>query len=539
MGLHPKRAKMKKSITLMSALLVAFCNTIAQNLNFTVTNHTGSWTITCATPSIQLSASSDFTSAVSYAWGGPIFPTTGSMVVLTVPGIYTVSAFGTNSATASQTFAIGVNTTAPSSALSPTFQTINCSVAAQGVTLNATSPTTGVTHQVSSPLGGTAVANGSAFIYVPVSPGTYTYCLTDNSNGCTTCKNFTVTSNYGFPTFSLTSAPAGFSLGCSTKSCMVVNFVNAQTTPPGGPVSYTLLAPGSGSVIAGGPLSQMSTYTVCSPGTWTAITKDNVNQCATRVPFTILQNTQSPVFSVNVPAQVLICNPPQLTLTATSASSGLFLWNYPGTPGAQQGSAITVTSAGAYTLTIRDVNNDCVSTTVIPITDNRVYPIVNSPLDPSPVCLNGGYATLSPIVSSSTAQLTYSWTAPPSATVIGLNTPTLTTNAAGIYTIAVTNTVNGCMTQDTMQVSLCLDLEQGEIPEPVTLFPNPSSGTLMLRTGGKPAKVIVYNMLGVIVREFPSVKGGAQVDISAEPAGLYLVSVLQEGHTRVFRVVKN
>src|SRR6185295_399940 len=98
--------------------------------------------------------------------------------------------------------------------------------------------------------------------------------------------------------------------GCNSKSVTTINIANAQTTPQGGALTYTLLTPSSSSATPGGSLSLISTYQVNAPGTYTAIAKDP-NQCETRIPFSVLNNKLGPpIDTVLVPRNVLDCYGP-------------------------------------------------------------------------------------------------------------------------------------------------------------------------------------------------------------------------------------
>jgi gliding motility-associated-like protein len=366
--------------------------------NFSFSPSATVYSITCSQPSVNIAISDP---ALNYTWtSNSTSPNTNTEVTLTYSnvGTWTVTAVNPNSGCSStKTFVVGQNTVAPSSAINPTFQAVNCTVAVQTVTLTALSPTVNFTHFVYSPVGGLFVANTQTAVYQP-GAGTYTYVLLNNANGCMAVREFTVSPSNDIPTFSLTSAPAGFSVGCLTKSCTVVNIINAQTQPTvGGAVSYSMIPPNGNTLLTTGVLTPTLTYTLCTPGLWTAVVRDDANGCVRREPFSVVQYTLGPpVDTIFVPRNILNCDVPSTTLSAvSSATNTQFTWFFPGNPNSLAGSSITVNAntvaptnslIATYTLVARDPNNLCITTNTVPMLQN-LYP-------PKPFISSGGTTSL-------------------------------------------------------------------------------------------------------------------------------------------------
>jgi gliding motility-associated-like protein len=555
--------------------------------NFTVTPFGGTHSITCVQDTVILTASTSGTIPITYTWSGTTFtPHTGPSMTLSAANVGTLQVAGYNgTCSATYTFNLVTNTVSPSSTVTPGSQNITCTqtnVATVSVTAN---PTINVTHHIYSPTGGIFSSTSHTAIYTVGGPGTYTHVLVDDASGCSVTKNFTITSTSGYPTYTL-SSPQNFTLGCTTKSVATINIVGAITQPTaGGPVSYTLLGPPTGSATQSGSLSSFSTYTVNTPGTWTAVVHDNTNNCETKTAISILSNTFQPNISAVVPNQTLTCIIPSTTLEGVSETTGVtYLWSFPGTPGTVPGQTLNVPvtisptqtlinnytltitennntcnstsvipvyqnmykpivgisastgtltcltqtitltnqsnsgilppfihplppigylwegpapqdplqvsttylaqTAGIYTLTSKDLNNGCTSTGTISIADNKVYPTLNSPPDPSivmPIKLDCAASLVNvPVtVNNGKANLSYSWTPPASGSVTGASTGTAQVNLPGTYTVLVTNTVNGCATKTTMKVgtgsltaAFVTDKDSGYAPLDVTFYNN-------------------------------------------------------------------
>lgn len=548
------------------------------------------FSITCYQPTINITAQ---IATNNYTWSNNgNAPFSGSLAAFTntMTGTWTVLAVNAaSSCTASQTLAIGINTLTPTSVLSPTFQNITCSLSSIATVTATASPSVNVTNIILSPQGGTFSAQSYTTTYLPGGVGVYTNCAVNDINGCSTCHTFSVVSSMGFPTYSVTS-PDSFTLGCSSKSVATINIINSNTSPPGGPVSYTLIGPPTSASTPTGVLSGNSTYTVNVPGTWTVITKDNTSFCETRTPISILSNTLSPDLSVVVPRLILDCFVPKTTLIGQSTNTNVgYLWSFPGNPGTLQSDSVVVSSnslaptssvianytltitdnsstcksfsvvpmvqnlyppvagisatnpsltcstativltnqshtgippgsifptnavvqgyiwdgptpqeqgqvqttyiaatTGVYTLTARDLNNGCFSTTTINIGDNRVYPSLNRPTAPDPFPLDCGVSsrTIAPFISGPTTGFTYTWTGPPGAAVSGASTSVLTASLPGIYKVLTTNTLNGCsasaevsLVSGTLNGNFTASQDSGYAPLQV-MFENSSSSTL-------------------------------------------------------------
>ena len=300
-------------------------------------------------------------------------------------------------------------------------------------------------------------------MYTPGGVGTFTYCLKDDVNGCSTCKTFTVASSQGFPTFSVVSAQ-NFTLGCNSTSCAVVNITLGNTDPPGGPVSYTLLTPATGTTTPPGVLSGISNYTVCSPGTYTVVTKDNTSFCETRTPISILSNTFTPNISALVERQILDCNNPKVTLRGQSTTPNVnYVWSFPGTPNTQPGDTITISANTAasnnslvanYTLTIQDNSSTCRSFSLIPVYQNLYAPkavisnggvnaltcktptVMLTNLSITSIPLGTGYPTNQQVIG-------FLWEGPSPQEPLS-SSSTYLGQTVGVYTMTVKDLNNGC-----------------------------------------------------------------------------------------------
>lgn len=432
------------------------------------------YTLTCYEPVIN------FTSMVAtnnYTWSNGLnAPVTGQYASLTYSnaGSWTVSAVNpVSGCISSKVFALGINTIVPTNTVIPAFQNITCSVSSISLVNSTASPSVNVSHLISSPYGASVTILSYTSSYLPGGPGVYVDCAINDVNGCSSCKEFTVVANQGYPQFNVQS-PQSFTLGCTTKSVAVINIVGAVATdsnqiPNGGPVSYTLLSPSSASATPPGTLSSNASYTVNVPGTWTVITKDNTTFCETRVPISVLENTIAPNISVVYPQQVLSCDVPKIILHGQSLTSNVdYLWSFQGLPGNQPSDSISVnintaapnaTVINVYTLTITDISSTCKSTSVVPMYQNTFKPnVIIAVSSPSLTCktttivltnqsttgIKGNFQTDRPVVTTR-------WDGPTPQEPLVLST-TYVGSTPGVYTMTARDLNNGCINTGTVNL---------------------------------------------------------------------------------------
>ncbi len=440
---------------------------------FTITNVTGSNSITCAHPNINYIATSNYTfGALTYTWVSLSSTASGTNVTFSNNTQYTVT--GTDAATGCSSFsvfAIGINTTVPTLTVTPGSQNIACPIGSPATfTAVTTSTAVNSTQCWTSPFStGPACVNGTISVF-PAPIGVSTVCITDNINGCSFCKTVTVTSTSGFPTYSVT-CPQQFTIGCGSTSLTSISISNVNTytssssPPTGGPVSYTLLPPSFSGSYTLDPLTGPSVYTVNTPGQYTVVVHDNTNGCETAVPVSIFTNTFAPQISAAANQQTLTCKVPSTLLQGTSTTSNVsYSWAFPGPPAGQlPNDTLTVftttnttnTVVATYTLSITDNINKCKSSQTLTIYQNISRPTAS---------ITGGNSITcnTPTVSLTNASYTNAVSAafPHSLGVTGLlwsgpsPQPTLANSsnyiaftpatASNAYTLVVMDQNNGC-----------------------------------------------------------------------------------------------
>lgn len=198
-----------KKITFLFILILNFFSGKTQINTFSIVGQAPNYfAITCANPTANISV-------ISLPGGAPLnFTCVGSSIIstgtnapITSPGTYTLI---TNNGTVNVSLPLSIlaNTTAPVIGTSPTLQTTTSS--SMVFTITSVSPTININQYVYSATGGSYLVNSPYATYLASTPGTYTHCVEDITNGCITCNIFNLVLNpIGLPQ---TNMASGFSL---------------------------------------------------------------------------------------------------------------------------------------------------------------------------------------------------------------------------------------------------------------------------------------------------------------------------------------
>jgi hypothetical protein len=360
----------------------------------------------------------------SYSWSGPnsfnsaIQNPSLSNITTSAAGIYTVTVTNANGCSATATTSVVINTL-------PTPTANSNAPVCVGQTLNLTS-SGGTSYSWSGPNSfSSAIQNPNISSVTTAAAGIYTVTVT-NANGCSATATTSVVINT-LPTPTANS---------NTPVCVGQTL---NLTSSGG-TSYSWSGPNSFSSAIQNP--SLSNVTTSAAGIYT-VTVTNANGCsATATTSVVINALPTPTANSNTP----VCVGQTLNLTSSGGTS--YSWAGPNSfSSATQNptiSNVTTAAAGIYTVTVTNANG-CSATATISVVINALpTPTANSN---TPVCVG---QTLNLTSSGGTS---YSWSGPNSfsSAIQNPNISSVTTAAAGIYTVTVTN-VNGCSATATTSV---------------------------------------------------------------------------------------
>jgi len=275
------------------------------------------------------------------------------------------------------------------------------------------------------------------------SAGLYRLLVTDPINGCTATDSVQIAANQQLPQLSIELPDT---LTCLTKSLVLLSYSTGNSlafqwqTVDG----HFTSSPTADSLI------------VDRPGTYTLHLTDGVNGCTQTVPVTVFQDIAPPVISIS-PVGPITCASPLRNITAQNFSlPGNF--SYAWTPSAggnilsgAKSLSISVDKGGDYTLLTTNDANGCTQERVVKIAQDTQLPNAAAGADDTLTC-NLQSLTLVGAASSEPG-LQFAWTASGGGNILnGANTLTPKIDKPGIYTLLVSNPVNGCTANDVVQI---------------------------------------------------------------------------------------
>ncbi len=213
-------------------------------------------------------------------------------------------------------------------------------------------------------------------------------------------------------------------------SCFGGNNGSATAEPSGGTPPYTY-------AWSNGQNTQ--TAVNLSAGTYTVTVTGSAGSGTATASVTI---TQPPNITLSASSSgIITCANPTVTLTAT-ATGGVPPFSFSWSNGAQ-GNPIEVSTPGTYTVTATDANG-CTKTAPVSVAANITPPVANAGPSVTLTC-SQPLATLNGAGSSTGPNFSYLWTASNGGNIVsGQTTLNPVVNAAGTYTLVVTNNQNGC-----------------------------------------------------------------------------------------------
>ncbi len=292
---------------------------------------------------------------------------------------------------------------------------------------NGNSVTPNVSYEWSGPGGFTSSAKNASNITVD---GTYQLVITDNINGCSSTTTVNVTKDNSNPDITA----AGGTLTCTNNSQISLS-ANSNTTP----IVYKWSGPNNFSSNQQNPVVNVS-------GSYVVSITNTQNGCESTQSVGVLSDEEKPDLSVN--DAVLDCIVTSQTLNALSNTPGVtYQWTGPNT--SSTSSSVVVTEAGQYTCVVT-APNGCTTSKTSTVTLNADLPTALAKANGELNC-TVKTVTVSSAGSSSGSQYTYLWSGPGGFTSVQ---PDINAVEAGLYTLVVTNTLNGCSKSITATVPI-------------------------------------------------------------------------------------
>jgi gliding motility-associated-like protein len=283
--------------------------------------------------------------------------------------------------------------------------------------------------------GGSIKEFGKGFITV-TSSGQYFATVIDTINGCISRDTIEVTPSVE-PEFELDSLT---SLSCNAQTVAI------SVTSIYDYLKFSLLS-SNGDTLA---VNSSGDFIVDEAGSYNIVVLDSLTFCSSDTTIQILENFDS--VEIDLPDELLItCAAPAVDLQASLSASGDFTYVWKDNNGeniamgdGEENEQIfhTVNSTGWYTLEVIDSGSGCVSVDSVEVISDENLPNVNLEVEGSINCLTNSVSVNSS-GSSIGSEFQYEWLNS-NGEVIARDLTTINIDAAGQYTLRITNADNGC-----------------------------------------------------------------------------------------------
>lgn len=414
----------------------------------------------------------------------PVVGPSGTPLLLcaNAPGTYTATFVNLiTGCTTSQTVSVSSTTVIPTITITP--------VTSNGFTINCTHPNVQMNINSSSTLAPTSYSwtNLSTSVttsplsggYTVTVPGQYVAGFKDGS-GCVVTSTITIYIDTLRPSpLSITNLPSNsYTLNCFTPSLVATAITNPMLPAS----SYSWTTPPNLIVFTNTVLVTLSNITSStSPTTYTVMAM-NANGCVGKSKVNFYKDVYLPPYSIVFTPSAITCSSPSVALTGVSSATTPVSYTFTSPPPTLSATTAGVLfgTNGTYTMTYMNLLNGCTGSTTNIVPLNTTPPGTVIMTDAIIPC---GQTTTTLTAGTTTTSTTYSynWGGPP---LSGMSCPSCYStqvNAQGVYTVLITNTVNGCYSTNSVAVvpgsiavSFTPDLSSGYAPLTVS-FENTSN----------------------------------------------------------------
>jgi len=321
-------------------------------------------------------------------------------------------------------------------------RTLNCTVTSVNLNGSGSSSGSEIVYNWAGPgiSGGNVTAQNPTNITVP---GTYNLTVTNTNNNCENTDIMVVNIDT-LPPLAVAGNP--LILNCFNNA---TDTLRAEGSNIG--ANFTLLWAGPG--INAGNQNSPNPVIINEPGLYSLTVTNNVNTCTSTAQVNVTTDLVPPAADAGLD-QTIDCIVTSTTIGGSSSSGANFtyLWTGPGIDATNENLATpTIDLPGTYTILVTNTINGCTSTNDVLVNTNAVLPTAVAGSDGLLTCTSPT-AVLDGSASSTGPNFQVLWTGP-GITPINQNLPAPSVSDSGTYIIRVTNTVNSCVTFDTVYVA--------------------------------------------------------------------------------------
>ncbi len=286
-------------------------------------------------------------------------------------------------------------------------------------------------------------------------PGTYTLTVLDQDNGCETSTSVIVDENVELP---VADAGAPLLLNCNNETLLT----DASGSSAGAEFTY-LWTTDNGQFTGN---ESANAITVTEGGTYDLLVTNTDNGCTNSSSVTVSEDFAAPILSFPTP-DILNCITTEVQVPSDISNGQNFSYSWTTSNGNILGdtdqSSIDVDTPGDYTLVVTNLDNGCTEESASTVSQDIQDPDVDAGAGTELTC-SVTEAALSGSGSEGSI-FNYNWTTTEGNIIAGQNSLTAQANEAGTYNLMITNTENGCTSEDDVIISLNENI-------PVDIIPN-------------------------------------------------------------------
>ncbi len=388
----------------------------------------------------------------SYSWfsvdGNVTLDDTTPYVVVNYAGTFelTLSDISNGCTTVAQTV-VNANYDTPAFVINPSLP-ITCASPTTLISAYIITPISDASWEFSGPSPNSIVSGLGTSAITVQDTGVYQLKVTNLSNGCFRNDTVHVTGNFIKP---VALIEADDTLTCIQTSITLQGLADSPN------MSYSW-ATTFGQINSDPNLDNIQ---VSLPGIYTlAVTRED-NGCQDTAQLEVQQDIAQPQ-PLPVSSGPITCAQNTVTISATGDLSDLILnWFFNGLP-VGDAATVNIDQAGTYFLESTDLSSGCKNLDTIVILENVTVPPVYAGPDVSLQC-GTGQINLAANQGISHGLLLYQWTTDTGSFWGSPNQAAVVVNAAGTYTVSVTDPINGCSSTDALTV------HHTDAAEPVSL----------------------------------------------------------------------
>ena len=415
---------------------------VIQDIEDPVVNPGNGGELTCITEIIPLDGSGSSQGTMfSYEWQNSAMITIANSISTSVsdPDTYTLIVTNTDNGCSSEEVVVVTQDIQPPMAEAGPDGTVDCDDLTYTLNNNGSSSGSQFVYEWLDPQ---FMSIGTGTTVAVADPGQYTMIVTNNNNGCSSQDMVTVNQDVDLPTAVINKS------GDLTIDCVDSDVtLDGSASTPMNVLTYEW-------TFNAGIVSVADVFDVGQAGMYTLTVTNTVNGCTDTDEVTVNEDVELPVAVVADPDD-LTCIVDMVMLNGNGSSAGIeFTYSWSGPGNITNGTTLTpeVDATGTYTLTVTNTITGCSNTATATVSEDKVPPAAVAVVHDELNCTTDE-VNIDASGTSSGAIYTYEWTTTDGSIKSGATSLRPTVDAAGSYTMLVTNTVNGCTNTVTVEVN--------------------------------------------------------------------------------------